>query len=110
VIADTPPDAAGDGDFDACNPLRPDAVRIAGTTRRGKPCELVDNTGRALPREELRALLDALIAAEAFGFALASAKGGATLDLARRESAHVQIAGELYRLLVYRYQARLEPF
>jgi hypothetical protein len=110
VIADTPPDAGGSGDFDAWNPLRPDAARLAGTTRRGKPCELVDNTGRALPREELQALLDALIEADAFGFALVSPKGGTTLDLERRESAHVQIAGELYRLLVYRYEARLEPF
>jgi hypothetical protein len=110
VIADTPPDPAAAGDFDAVNPLRSDAVRVPGTTRRGKRCELVDNTGRALPRSELQALLDALIAADAFGFALASARGGATLDLARRESAHVQVSGELYRLLVWRYEARLEPF
>lgn len=110
MIADTTSDPAAGDDFDAFNPLRPDAVRVAGTTRRGRPCELVDNTGRALPLEELRALLDALIEADAFGFALVSAKGGATLDLARRESAHVQVAGDLYRLLVYRYEARLEPF
>jgi hypothetical protein len=109
VIADTPFDAPSD-DFDAANPLRPDAVRLAGTTQRGKPCELIDNTGCALPREELATLLDALIAADSFGFALASAKGGSTLALDRRESAHVQVAGELYRLLLHRYTARLERF
>ncbi len=100
-----PPD-----DFAAANPLRADAVRLAGTTRRGKPCELIDNTGRGLPRAELEALLAALIENDRFGFALASAKGGATLALDRLEAAHVQVAGELYRLFVHRYTARLERF
>jgi hypothetical protein len=110
VIADTPLPPDPPADFDACNPLRADAVRISGTTRRGKKCELVDNTGRGLPMTELRALLDALVAADRFGFAIASAKGGATLALDRRESGHVQIGDDLYRLVIHRYQGRLEPF
>jgi hypothetical protein len=109
VIADTTPGAAPD-DFAGANPLRPDAVRLAGTTRRGKACELIDNTGRGLPRDELAALLEALIEQDRFGFALASAKGGTTLALDRHEAAHVQIDGGLYRLLVHRHTARLEPF
>jgi hypothetical protein len=96
--------------YDTLNPLRPDAFRVAGTTRRGKACELVDNTGRRLPHEELAALLQALIEADRFGFSLASAGGGASLPLDRRDFGHVQVAGELFRLIVHRYHARLEPF
>lgn len=96
--------------FDALNPLRADARRIEGTTRRGKPCELIDNTGAQLPEAELRSVLDSLIVADAFGFHALSAGGGSTIDLERRESAHIQIGGQLYRLLVYRYVARIEPF
>ncbi|MCU0805704.1 MAG: hypothetical protein MUF79_11550 [Burkholderiales bacterium] len=111
MISDTPgpPDLSG-GDFDSLNPLRPDAVRVRGATRRGKPCELVDNTGERLPRAELESILAALVEQDAFGFNIASAKGGHTLDLERRESAHVQVGEKLYRLLVYRYEARIEPF
>lgn len=110
MIADTPipPDPAAN--FDTVNPLRADAVRIAGSTLGGRPCELIDNTGRFLPRAELESLLDALIAADRFGFAMLSAKGGNTLSPDRLESAHVQIGGDLYRLLVHRYRARIEPF
>ncbi len=92
------------------DPLRPDAVRVEGATRRGRPCALVDNTGDALPRAELESLLADLVAADAFGFRAASAAGGDTLDLDAPQAAHVQIAGRLYRLLVHRFEARLEPF
>jgi hypothetical protein len=109
-MSDTPAPLEPAEDFHTLNPLRPDSVRLQGATRRGKPCELVDNTGESLPRAELEAILSALIAADAFGFNIASAKGGHTLDLERRESAHVQIGEKLYRLLVYRYEARIEPF
>ncbi len=108
-MSDTPlpaPEAGGA----AFGPLRPDAIRIQGVTRRGRPCALVDNTGERLPTDELQAILEALIAQERFGFALSSAAGGATLDLDRPETAHVQIAGGLYRLIVHRYEARVEPF
>ncbi|MBI2311609.1 MAG: hypothetical protein HYU77_03805 [Betaproteobacteria bacterium] len=97
-------------DFDALNPLRPDAVRVEGLTRNGKPCVLVDNTGDRLPLGELRDILQGLIAQEAFGFKVLSPSGGGTLDLDRRECAHIQIGERLYRLLVYRFEARIEPF
>jgi hypothetical protein len=109
-MSDTPAPLDPGGSFDAQNPLRPDSVRIRGTTRRGKVCELVDNTGDALPRAELESILAALVEEDAFGFNTASAKGGHTLDLERRESAHIQVGEKLYRLLVYRYEARIEPF
>lgn len=99
-----------DADFAAANPLRPDAVRVWGETRRGKACELVDNTGEGLPLPELHDILERLVAADAFGFRTLSPSGASTLDLERRESTHVQVGDKLYRLIVYRYQARIEPF
>jgi len=113
-MPDTPrqadPAAATITDFDAANPLRPGATRLRGTTRRGKACELVDNSGDQLPLPELQAILDALVREARFGFTAASDAGGATRDLVRREGVHIQIGGKLYCLIVYRYQARIEPF
>lgn len=113
-MPDTPrrpnPEAGTIPDFEAANPLRPGAPRLRGVTRRGKACELVDNSGDRLPTSELQGILDALIREDRFGFATATAAGGMTLDLARREGAHIQVGGRLYRLIVYRYQARIEPF
>ena len=97
-------------DYDASNPLRDDAGVLRAETRRGKPCYLIDNTGDGLPQAELREVLQGLIEAEMFGFRTLSAGGGDTIPLDRRESAHVQIGGKLYRLIVYRYEARIEPF
>jgi len=108
-MSDTPHPAA-ETDAAGWAPLRPDAVRLHGVTRRGRPCELVDNTGAALPAAELQAILDALIAQDRLGFSVTSAAGGVTLHLGRPETAHVQIAGGLYRLIVHRYTARIEPF
>lgn len=90
--------------------LREDAVRIEGTTLGGKSCVLVDNTGEGLPRAELEALLRELVAEEVFGFHALSAAGSSTIELDRHDFGHVQVAGRLYRLLVRRYEARLEPF
>lgn len=97
-------------DFDALNPLRADAVRVEGMTRGGKPCVLLDNTGDRLPLAELKDILQGLIEQEAFGFKVLSPSGGATLDLDRRECAHIQIGDRLYRLLIYRLEARIELF
>jgi hypothetical protein len=109
-MSDTPTPPAHPGEFDRLNPIRPDATRLAGVTRRGKACELIDNTGAGLAPEDLREVLDALIAQDRFGLSLASSKGGATLDLERREVGHIQIGTGLYRLLVRRYTARIERF
>lgn len=108
-MSDTPHPAPEAGPA-GLSPLRRDAVRLQGVTRRGRPCELVDNTGAGLPADELQAILDALIDQDRFGFVVSTAAGGATLDLARPESGHVQIAGRLYRMFVHRYAARIEPF
>jgi hypothetical protein len=96
--------------FDESNPLREDAVRVAGVTKTGKHCELIDNTGRHLPVEELQAILNALIENAVFGFKSLSASGGDTINLDRRESSHIQVGDDLYRLIVFRYEARIENF
>jgi len=104
------PDAPATPETTGLPPLRPDAVRIAGTTRRGRPCALVDNTGEALPEEDLKAILAALIEQDRFGFRAASASGASTLALDQPDTAHIQIGAKLYRLIVARYEARIEPF
>lgn len=97
-------------DFDALNPLRDDAVRYEAVTRQGRPCALTDNTGRCLPAAAVREVLDGLVANDVFGFRARSAAGAATIGLDQAEATHVQIGDELYRLVVRRYEARLEPF
>lgn len=71
---------------------------------------LIDNTGDALPHAELQQILSSLIESESFGFKTLSATGGDAIRLERRESSHVQIGAKLYRLILYRFEARLEPF
>lgn len=109
-MSDTPTPPARPGEFDRLNPIRPGAPRLAGVTRRGRACELIDNTDAGLAREDLREILDALIAQDRFGPTLSSASGGTTLDLERHESGHIQIGTRLFRLLVRRYTARIERF
>jgi len=97
-------------DFDENNPLRADAVHYPGATKRGKACELVDNTGQQLDAAQCRDILNGLIEHDVFGFRTLSASGGETISLERRESTHVQVGDDLYRLIVFRYQARIENF
>ena len=109
-MSDTPAPPPSPAEFDRANPLRPDAVKVTGTTRRGRECELIDNSGDGLPLGELESILAALVREGRFGFSAESPPGGTTLDPMRGHSAHIQVAGKLYRLLVRRYQARIEPF
>jgi hypothetical protein len=109
-MSDTPEPPSAPGKFDRLNPIRPGATRLAGVTRRGRACELIDNTGAALSVEDLREVLEALIAQDRFGLAMTSAAGGATLDPERGEAGHIQIGNRLFRLLLRRYTARIEPF
>ena len=109
-MSETPSFVDPNADFDASNPLRPDAVTLPGVTRRGKPCALIDNTGAALPPDELQQILDRLIENDSFGFRTLSATGGDAIRLERREASHVQVGQNLYRLILYRFEARLEPF
>lgn len=83
---------------------------VEGVTLRSRPCRLVDNSGDHLPEAELRDILNRLIEQDAFGFKPLSAAGGDTLELDVPVVAHIQIGGHLYRLIVHRYQARIEKF
>ena len=83
-------------------------LRVEGCTPGGRICELVDNSGDGIAAAELERLLGELIANGSFGF---RARGAAdSVALGQPEFAHVQIGGQLYRLIVERYSARLERF
>jgi hypothetical protein len=110
VMSDTPAPPVPPGEFDRLNPIRADAARLEGRTRRGRTCELIDNSGAGLAEADLRKILDALIAQDRFGLTLTSPAGGSTLNLDQSDAGHIQIGGRLFRLLVRRYTARIEPF
>lgn len=96
--------------FEQHNPLRENARRLAGCTLRGKPCSLLDNSGDALPESELALILDSLIQQDKFGFKPRSNLGASAINLERREASHIQIGEKLYRLIIFRFEARIEPF
>ncbi len=89
--------------------VRPGATVIEGVAHNGKPCRIVDNTGSVDPLE-LQAVLDALIAEKRFGLSGMSAKGGNTINLNEPAVSPVQFGDTLYRLLLFPYEARVEPF
>ncbi len=91
-------------------PLRDDVRVYTASAPGGKTCRLIDNSGDALPEAELRDILRRLMEAKLFGFRSLSAGGGNALSLERAECAHVQIGEKLYRLILYRYEGRIEPF
>lgn len=90
-------------------PLNACAVVIEGTAHNGKPCRLVDNTG-TIARQELESLLQSLIEQQAFGLSGLSAMGGNTIKLGEPDFTHVQMGDDMYRLIVWPYEARLDVF
>lgn len=93
----------------ATPPLSEQAVVVEGTAHNGKPCRVVDNTG-TLDRGDLAALLEELIEARRFGLSGLSATGGNTIRLGEPEFTHIQMGENLYRLILFPYEARLEAF
>ena len=89
--------------------VRPGATIIEGVAHNGKPCRIVDNTGE-VPRAELDEVLQALIREKKFGVGGLSASGGSTIALNQPTTSHIQFGEKLYRLLVFTYEARIEPF
>lgn len=89
--------------------VRPGAAVIEGVAHNGKPCRIVDNTGE-VPRQELLDVLDALIREKKFGVGGLSASGGNTISLNQPLPTHIQFGDKLYRLLLFPYEARIEPF
>jgi hypothetical protein len=89
--------------------VRPGATVIEGVAHNGRPCRIVDNTGRVDPTE-LKEVLNSLIADKRFGLGGMSAKGGNTINLSEPAVSPVQFGDQLYRLLLFPYEARVEPF
>ncbi len=87
----------------------PHATVIEATAHNGKPCRIVDNTGR-VPRAELEHLLESLIAERRFGLNALSASGSSAIRLGEPQFTHLQVGDELYRFLLFPYEARLEAF
>lgn len=89
--------------------ISPQATIVEGVAHNGKPCRLIDNTG-SIERGELEGLLEQLIEAKRFGISGLSAAGSNSIRLGAPEFTHVQIGGQLYRLILLPYHARIEAF
>ena len=96
-------------DYEAENPMRSDAVILEGTAHNGKPCRMVDNTA-SVPSDELQALFDHLIAEETFGISGTSVSGGSTIRIGGPQGTHIQIGEDIYRIVLFPYEARIERF
>ena len=89
--------------------IRPGATVIEGCAHNGRPCRIVDNTASIDPAE-LRELLDTLITSRRFGLHVVSPHGGNVLSLDHPDGGHIQFGDTLYRLLLFPYEAHIEPF
>lgn len=99
--------------FDAPCPqpgaVRPDAIVVDGVTHTGKACRIVDNTA-SVERAALREVLDTLIRERRFGPGVRFHSSGRMVSLDRPLCSHVQFGERLYRILLFPYEARIEPF
>jgi hypothetical protein len=82
---------------------------VEGLTHNGKTCRLLDHTGR-VPMTELQSLLDDLIANKQFGLSGRSVQGGNVIRFGEPIFTHIQLAGDLYRLVLLPYEANLYEF
>lgn len=82
--------------------------RVTGTFH-GREVTLTDRTGTC-PEAEMQEILDALIREGRFGLAGMSNSGSATIQLGTPEGAHIQVGGELYRLVITGYEAVIDKF
>jgi len=86
--------------------MQPTVLRAL--THTGHACQLTDVTG-SISSVELSKLLNDLIATKAFGLS-AMSTDSATIKLDAPKLAHIQIGDELYRLLLFPYEGRIEKF
>lgn len=89
--------------------LSKQAVVVEGVAHNGKPCRIVDNTGK-IPRDELQTTLDQLIESKSFGLSGRSLAGGNTISIGAAEYGHIQFGDDLYRMILKPYEALLEGF
>ena len=90
-------------------PPAPGATIIESVAHNGKPCRIVDNTG-TIARVELERLLVDLVEMRQFGVRGLSSKGSNTIRLGEPEFTHMQFVDQIYRMLLFPYEARLEAF
>lgn len=88
--------------------LSDNAIVVQGETLSGKPCRIVDNTG-TISEAELRQLLEQLVEQNEFGIKGLS-DGQGIMKLGEPRLAHIQIEGDLYRLVLLPYEARIEKY
>ncbi len=89
--------------------IRPDAIIVEGVAHNGKPCRVVDNTA-SVEVAELQALLDDLIAQKRFGLQGLSVAGSNRIAIDQPIGTHIQLGNDMYRILLYPYEARIEKF
>lgn len=94
--------------FDA-NPLSPHAKVVEGVAHNGKPCRIVDNTGR-VPDKEMLKLLNQLIEDGHFGLSGRSLSGDGHMMIGAPDFTHIQIEEGIYRFILFPYEARIEAF
>ncbi|MHB8415350.1 MAG: hypothetical protein ACYDB1_08220 [Acidiferrobacteraceae bacterium] len=82
---------------------------IEAVAHNGHRCRIVDNTGTVDPKE-LRDVLETLVRDHRFGMSGLSAKGGTAIPIGRGEGTHIQFGSQLYRILLFPYEARIEAF
>jgi len=90
------------------NWLNSNAIVIKSTTQHGKPCQIVDNTA-SVEHKELESILQSLIENDEFGMKMLSDSNG-RMDLNKPRLAHIQIGDQLYRLVLYPYEAIIDHY
>jgi len=86
-----------------------DATIIEGVAHNGKPCRVVDNTASVDPAE-LRELLEDLIRERRFGLQGLSVAGSDRIAIDQPIATHIQLGSDIYRILMFPYEARIEYF
>lgn len=89
--------------------LHSEGTVIQGVAHNGKPCRVVDQTGR-IDTGDLKDLLATLIEQRRFGLSGLSALGGNTISMGAPEFGHIQIGDRMYRMTLRPYEAIVERF
>jgi hypothetical protein len=83
------------------------AEKVVRDAYQGREVTLTDKTGQ-IPDQELRDVLERLIAEGHFGVTGLSSAGSGAITLGEPQVAHIQIGDQLYALFVNSYQATID--
>jgi len=81
---------------------------VSAQSPNGRDCKLKDMT-QSIDRNELEQLMQDLLEQKLFGFNMLSSTDG-VMNLDKPRLTHIQLGEELYRLLLFPYEARIETF